>query len=288
MKLMHVFNTDTSGELNSRHDGLMVHDKNNDGKIQSDEVFGTLTTNGFEVLRAAGDANEDGNINSLDAIFNKLRIWQDADSDGVADSGELTTLAERQISNIKLDYVATNYDTNGNVLSAIGSYTEANKQQLIANIDLQFSPTIREIDPLANLGLDSTATLSGDIFELPWLRGFGQMQVLQLGIKGQSTQIIRYQYRSCLRKNSLAKTSIRYPKTPKQTLRGTSAFGRRMAGSKNNTPDLVAACARSHCAKDQYFYLKSIFKCAKRLQASPNKLPITSGAALKKAGGTHA
>ena len=215
MKLIRVFNTDTSGQLNSQHDGLLVHDKNNDGKIQSDEVFGTMTTNGFEVLRTAGDANEDGNINNLDAIFNKLRIWQDTDSDGVADSGELTTLAERQISNIKLDYVATNYDTNGNNLSAIGSYTEANKQQLIANIDLQFSPTIREIDPLANLGLDSTATLSGDIFELPWLRGYGQMQAIQLGIKGRGTQTNHYQYRSCLRPNLLAKVSIRYPNTKK-------------------------------------------------------------------------
>jgi hypothetical protein len=37
-------------------------------------------------------------INASDAIFSQLRVWQDANQNGVGDAGELKTLAEAGIT----------------------------------------------------------------------------------------------------------------------------------------------------------------------------------------------
>ena len=69
----------------SAEDGLLVRDLNNDGKISSGrELMGDLTeltenrvaSNGFQAL-AYYDVNRDGVLNSNDAIYSELKIWQD-------------------------------------------------------------------------------------------------------------------------------------------------------------------------------------------------------------------
>ena len=66
-------------------DGLLVLDKNNDGIISNgNELFGSNTTlknglsasNGFEALSDYDD-NADGVIDSNDALYSSIKIWQD-------------------------------------------------------------------------------------------------------------------------------------------------------------------------------------------------------------------
>ena len=94
-------------------------DRNSNGQIDSGrELFGNVTPqppppgdeemNGFLALAeydtAAFGGNGDGKINHLDAIFNKLRLWQDKNHNGVSDSGEVFTLPQLGLRKIDLDY----------------------------------------------------------------------------------------------------------------------------------------------------------------------------------------
>lgn len=76
----------------------MIYDKN-----------GTKAANGFEALKEY-DENRDGVIDAKDNIYNSLQLWQDTNSDGISQAGELHTLKELGVASINLDY-ATNTDT---------------------------------------------------------------------------------------------------------------------------------------------------------------------------------
>ncbi|HEY0027403.1 MAG TPA: tandem-95 repeat protein [Allosphingosinicella sp.] len=95
-------------------DGLLTLDHNGDGVITSGaELFGnatirgsgqgtaTIGTSGFSEL-ASLDSNRDLKIDANDADFAALRVWQDANSDGVSDNGELKSLGELGIVSISL------------------------------------------------------------------------------------------------------------------------------------------------------------------------------------------
>ncbi|MDD2780860.1 hypothetical protein [Sulfuricurvum sp.] len=99
-------------------DALLALDKNQDGIINNaSELFGNHTTlkngtnaaNGFEALKEY-DENKDGVIDAKDNIYNTLSLWQDANSDGVTDTGELHSLSELGVASINLGY-STNTDT---------------------------------------------------------------------------------------------------------------------------------------------------------------------------------
>jgi Ca2+-binding RTX toxin-like protein len=104
-------------------DGLLVRDRNGDGLITNGtELFGSGTLYqrgvtgsggrgaGFEVANGSSgfadlaelDTNRDGVIDAADAGCAELRVWQDANSDGITDAGELKTLAELGIVSISL------------------------------------------------------------------------------------------------------------------------------------------------------------------------------------------
>jgi hypothetical protein len=78
-------------------DGLLVIDLNGDGQVsQSKEMaFGEWTTEtdtDLQALAKVFDSNKDGTFDSRDARFAEFRIWKDANSNGVADAGEMMTL----------------------------------------------------------------------------------------------------------------------------------------------------------------------------------------------------
>ncbi|MDO5558176.1 MAG: hypothetical protein Q4F95_01115 [Oscillospiraceae bacterium] len=101
-------------------DAILAVDLNEDEKINNGrEVFGdyhlladgTRASNGFEAL-AQYDTNKDGIIDENDEIFGKLRLWVDSDNDGKSAASELKTLAEMNISAIRLDYEEINQQTD--------------------------------------------------------------------------------------------------------------------------------------------------------------------------------
>lgn len=99
-------------------DALLAMDRNNNGIIDNNnELFGNVTgsPNGFTTL-AQLDSNKDKLISSADANWSKLRVWLDANSDGVSQSTELFTLDSKGIKDINLNYTNVNYLIAGNFI----------------------------------------------------------------------------------------------------------------------------------------------------------------------------
>jgi Ca2+-binding RTX toxin-like protein len=112
-------------------DGLLVWDRNQNGTIDSGrELFGDstiktsgqLAVDGFDAL-ADLDSNADGRLDSLDTHFAELRVWRDADLDGITDLGELATLASLNIASFNTAKTINDQVlADGNRIADLGTY----------------------------------------------------------------------------------------------------------------------------------------------------------------------
>ena len=90
-------------------DGLLVIDANQSGTVDStsEYVFTEWSTDAetdLEAIAEVFDTNQDGVLDAQDERFDEFAVWQDADSDGVTDEGELTSLTDLGIESIELTY----------------------------------------------------------------------------------------------------------------------------------------------------------------------------------------
>ncbi|MFC0035610.1 calcium-binding protein [Cardiobacterium valvarum] len=129
------------------NDGILVHDRNGDGKINDgSEIFGDNTplksgktaAHGFAAL-AELDENGDGKVDAADSAFKKLGVWRDLNHNGISEEGELFTLKDLRIKSLNLGYRQADKDLgNGNTLAEVGSYTDEDGNEHIMG-DLQLS-----------------------------------------------------------------------------------------------------------------------------------------------------
>jgi hypothetical protein len=121
-------------------------DRNGDGIIDNGkELFGNVTPqeppsageemNGFRALAMFDEAgfggNGDGWIGPGDAIFSRLRLWQDRNHDGVSQADELMTLPELGLRRMDLDYrQSQRVDQYGNQFRYRAKVRDAHDAQL--------------------------------------------------------------------------------------------------------------------------------------------------------------
>jgi hypothetical protein len=83
------------------------------------EPSGGVKKNGFRALceydKTPNGGNADGQIDSRDAVFLRLRLWQDKNHNGLSEANELHTLPSLNVAVLEFDYkVSKKTDGNGN------------------------------------------------------------------------------------------------------------------------------------------------------------------------------
>jgi len=192
-------------------DGFLVLDRNGNNKIDGGaELFGndtrllngTFARNGFEAL-AEFDLNADGKIDAQDAIYSRLRVWQDTNSNGVTDAGELKSLESLQIESLATTYIS-NISTDANQVQhreqSLVTYsdgTSAISQTLWFNADKQ--ATI----PTTILNGEGIA-LSDSIKVLPSAKGFGNLYSLRQAMALDTTGKLQQKVQAFVDANDVA------------------------------------------------------------------------------------
>ncbi|NUF50341.1 calcium-binding protein, partial [Gilliamella sp. ESL0250] len=169
-------------------DGLLVLDLNDNGVIDDGrELFGDSSLlqngktakNGYQAL-AQYDENGDGVIDAKDSIWQKLKIWQDKNSNGLTDENELLSLEQAGISSISTKYSTSNYvDSNGNAHRLTGeiTYTDGKKGQ---STDVWFATN------QANTIYTGEKHYIDEVKKYPSVRGFGNLVNLSLALSKNS------------------------------------------------------------------------------------------------------
>ncbi len=160
------------------NDALLVLDRDGDGSATNGgELFGdqttladgTLAPSGFAAL-AEFDENADSRIDSADPVFGELRVWQDANHNGISEADELSTLADTGIEAISLISTAVdNTDAeSGAYFASIANVVMSDGSD--CNIgEFKFQSNLYDTNDLV------VAEISEEIAKLPNVRSFGSV-----------------------------------------------------------------------------------------------------------------
>ncbi|GEM_PF-2272518 len=181
-------------------DGVLVLDRNQDGVIQPEDFFGgsdlvglrdgRFMLNAFEDL-ALLDVNGDGPINQDDPRFGELRIWKDANGDGVADASEILALADAGVAEIRTH----NYYTSDTAYPVQGTFKSTRAVELeieleallnqldteqatepVSNIEKQIQAVMRELE------VENNRISGSGIFTVAWSSGKACEQKAYFGL----------------------------------------------------------------------------------------------------------
>jgi Ca2+-binding RTX toxin-like protein len=180
-------------------EGLLVYDANHDGSISDGtELFGSSTTDGFQVLayydgrtggnyytdRTGGTVNAalvNGAIDASDPIFSQLQVWRDLNQDGIAQAGELTSLADEGIARINLANSGPDAETaldaeiTGNQILQVGTFEKQDgSSAVIGDVWFTVDQAHTIYDGPSAPGLETW----------PDLRGYGNIDQLHNALSG--------------------------------------------------------------------------------------------------------
>ncbi|NHQ90128.1 SdrD B-like domain-containing protein [Janthinobacterium lividum] len=146
----------------SAQDGLLAIDSNGNGKIDNiSELFGgNEKGTGFAKL-SSYDSNGDGVVDAHDDKFAELRIWRDANSNGVTDDGELMSLNDAGVASLTVSYTELPFlDANSNLHLERSSATLADGKS-VDMTDVYFNVDAKDA-AAAGVALPSMADLLRD------------------------------------------------------------------------------------------------------------------------------
>ena len=191
-------------------DGLLVWDRNGDGKINNgSEIFGedmfpqkinhniSNTSSGSNSTSGGGmsfsdapfnaipiiendgfyalsqlDSNHDGIIDANDANFNQIKVWRDLNQDGISQDGELFGLDELGIQAINLNTGNTKNNTAGNSIGKSSTYIkEDGSNGKIADVNFTLDTVHSEYIEHITIGDEQML--------LPYLHGVGKLRDLR-------------------------------------------------------------------------------------------------------------
>ncbi|MBS0287253.1 MAG: hypothetical protein JSR17_08155 [Proteobacteria bacterium] len=149
-------------------DGLLVYDKNHDGKVTdvSQFMFSIYSPDAktdLEGLKLAFDTNHDGIFDSKDEHFKDFGVWQDLNGDGKTEAGEYRSLIDWGIQSVSLNSDNKVSLQEGNLIFGNSTYqtTDGNSYKVAdVGLNVQSMPTLTTNDvlkPENNIAsLDST------------------------------------------------------------------------------------------------------------------------------------
>lgn len=170
-------------------DGLLALDLNNNGLIDNgSELFGNhfvlkngnKASNGFEALK---EFDDDGNlmIDQFDEVWERLKIWQDLNRDGITQENELKNLNQTDIQSINLDYLEKeDIDQNGNDHRQ-QSTVQWNNGKTGDISDVWFNVNLTDTIELAEVE-NVSDELQTILNQLPDVQAFGNLSRLQIAM----------------------------------------------------------------------------------------------------------
>ena len=130
----------------STGEGFLYLDLDHKGRVTNgSELFGVGTLmpdgsrgrDGFAAL-AVYDGNGDGVVDANDDVWNRLRIWVDANHDGVCDPGETGPIHKYGVREIQITAVSSNVtDDAGNLHKLSSVYQRKAGEDAIQAIGFQ-------------------------------------------------------------------------------------------------------------------------------------------------------
>lgn len=109
-------------------DGILAYDVDGNGLIDNGSEIFTPDFNGGKFASgvaalASLDGNGDGKVDAGDDAFKDLKIWIDANNNGVSDEGELSSLSDHGVASISLTTDQTGGEEDGQAIFAEGEFT---------------------------------------------------------------------------------------------------------------------------------------------------------------------
>ena len=177
-----------------KNEGFLVRDINGNGQIDNGtEMFGNHTilqngknaVNGFEALKDL-DSNGNGKFDAEDDAWSQVKVWRDANTNGIVDSGELLTLEQAGIESINLKYgYQKEADENGNLEIQQGTFNRTD------GTTGKVSDVWFDVDGTNTILNEEDITIPDDIKNLPDIKGWGNVYSLHAAMALDETGTLK-------------------------------------------------------------------------------------------------
>ena len=151
------------------NDGILVRDANGNNQVDgaAEIVFGNSTQDALAALSTFDTTGIAGALDPADPVWASLKVWQDANQNGVVDSGELLTLSSLGITSIATsDDNIRSSEVNGEVVVQGTATFTANGTGTLAAGTYDLANAL--VDPIQDAGAASGEASAIGVTTLPF------------------------------------------------------------------------------------------------------------------------